>query len=107
MDDSSSSELKQTKSDIDFNRAQEEVLLQNKNQQSINGFDNDNSLLNLDDDKSTSSVYSSNGDENALSLELAIQKLEQEYAISTNKTTVSQKKVPLTKDCPVHLQHPQ
>lgn len=67
------------RSDIDFNRAQEEVLFRNKNEQSNSWMDNDS---NIDDDKSTSSIFSSNYDDNT-ELEVAIKKLEQEYS-STN-----------------------
>lgn len=64
------------RSDIDFNRAQEEVLFRNKNVQSNNWMESDS---NIDDDRSTSSIFSSNYGDNG-ELELAIQKLEQEYS---------------------------
>ncbi|RMZ95929.1 kinesin KIF13A [Brachionus plicatilis] len=64
------------RSELDFNRAQEEVLFRNKNLQSSSWIENES---NIDDDKSNSSIFSSNYEDN-LELELAIQKLEQEYS---------------------------
>ncbi|CAF0703162.1 unnamed protein product [Brachionus calyciflorus] len=75
------------RSEIDFNRAQEEVLLENKNLNSPNWIEGD-SMINIDDEsKSTSSIFSnttSSDDNNTLALELAIQKFEQEYSASTS-----------------------
>lgn len=64
------------RSELDFNRAQEEVLFRNKKLQSSSWIENDS---NIDDDRSTSSIYSNNYEDN-VELELAIQKLEQEYS---------------------------
>lgn len=87
---------KQTKSDVDFSRAQEEVLLQNKSQKSSSP-DIDSSLISFDDvNKSTSSLFSNvnNTDENALEMEMAIQKFEQEYSNSKLLNPRSNARIP-------------
>ena len=81
--------LAHVKSVTDFTRAQEEVLLQNKrNHNHQNNTDSDNSSLTNsteDENKSLSSTFSNSNsiDENGVALEIAVQKLEQDY--SNNK----------------------
>ncbi len=76
--------LKHVKSVTDFNKAQEEVFLQNKSlnlNQSINDSES-SSLTNSaeDENKSLSSTFSNSNsiDENGVALELAIQRFENE-----------------------------
>lgn len=79
------------RSEIDFNRAQEEVLLQIKNLQSSSWIESD-SMANIEDEsQSTSSIFSNatSSDENSLTLELAIQKFEQDYSTNNRNLAIS------------------
>ena len=87
--------LKHVNSVTDFSRAQEEVLLQNKGTHSNNNHanqssnDSDNSSVTNsveDESKSLSSTFSNSNsiDENGVALEIAIQRLENDYSNTKN-----------------------
>ena len=96
-DNKNSNLLKHVKSMTDFNKAQEEVFLQNKLHnlnQSINESEGLGGLINNaeDENKSLSSTFSNSNsiDENGVALELAIQKFEHEL---NNKADFLQKNI--------------
>jgi kinesin family protein 13 len=65
-----------SKSDTDFSKAQEEVLLSNK----LTGSDNNEMMMDDESKSILSSNSNSIADENGIVLELAIQKLEQDFS---------------------------
>lgn len=83
--------IKQSKSDTEFNMAQEEVILQSNKLKSEPASENDS--LNLDEENKSilSSHSSSSTDDSGLVLELAIQKLEQDFSSMNTSRTSSTK----------------